>query len=341
MRDSPKPSAEVHEGNNILPCNSVVIDHSKTGELGKGSFAKVYKGEYKGKPCAVKVFKEDVLKKDFSHDPSDKLHLMLPAVKHTNIVQMYGIWYDHHKAKVAVSIVMEFCDESLLDAMKKWKGKSTPGHKQKLLILRDITRGMVCLHRQNIIHGNLHSGNVLLRLSDGTAVAKVADFDLKYRDPAAQNHLTARFTDEKFLPPEVFNHEDPKEKWSLFTPKVDIFCFGELTLEMAFGSYPTPEKKVKGRQTLTEVQRRERHLSKMGQSDKENLDLIIRKCLSDTPESRPSFTDILSDVERHLQKYGELPELTRLQDGAVSNIHNFHTHMNAFKCIYAHVHKSH
>lgn len=328
MGSNPKFSTEVHKDDNFLPCDSVDIDHSRTSKLGEGSFAKVYKGEYKGKPCAVKVFKEHVLKKDFSHDPADELHLPLPEVKHTNIVQIYGIWLYHHKAKVAASIVMEVCDESLLAAMKKWNRKSTSGHIEKLLIQRDISKGMMYLHSQNIFHGNLHTGNVLLCHSDGTTIAKVADFDMTYRDPATQSHLTDKFTDEKFFPPEIFNHEDPKKKWSLFTPKVDVFCFGELTLEMACGSYPTPEKKGKGRQTLTEVQRRKKHLSKMGQFEKENLNLIIRKCLSDTPEGRPSFTDILSDVERHLQKYGELPDFTRVQDKAVSNV-VFHTH----KCI--------
>ena len=323
---SHKPSAAAYEGNNFLPCNSVAIDHSRTGRLGEGSFAKVFKGEYEGKPCAVKVFKENVLKKDFPHDPADKLYSMLPAVKHTNIVQMYGKYHDHHKTKVATSIVMEVCDESLFEAIKKLKGRSTPGHKQKLLIQRDIITGMVYLHRLNIIHGNLHSGNVLLCHSDGTTVAKVADFDLTYRDPNTQNHLTTRFPDEHFFPPEIFHHKDPKEKWSLFTPMVDVFCFGELALEMANGSYPTPEKKAKNHLTLTELQRREKYLSKMGKSDKENLELIIRKCLSDTPEGRPSFTDILSDVERHLQKYGERSDLARVQDKAVSNICNLHTH---------------
>ena len=45
----------------------------------------------------------------------------------------------------------------------------------------------------------------------------------------------------------------------------------------------------------------------MGQSDKQNLDSIIRKCLSDTPEGRLSFTETLSVIESHLHTYAEQP----------------------------------
>ena len=218
--------------------------------LGEGSFAKVYRGEHEGKPCAVKVFRDDILK-DFLPGPADKLHLALPAVKHPNIVQMYGL-YSQRRTK---AIVMELCDESLFEAMKRWKAKSIPNHQQNLLILRDITKGMAYLHNQSIIHGNLHSGNVLLCHSDGTTVAKVTDFDMKFRDPAKQGRLTKKFNDEYFYPPEVFGHKGTKDRWSLLTPDVDVFCFGELVLEIACRSYPSPEKKGKGQHTWTELQR--------------------------------------------------------------------------------------
>ena len=325
---SPKPAAEVSSPN-LLPLESVSIPAKKAWK--EGSFAKVYRGEYRredgeGKPCAVKVYKEDVLKTDFS----DKHHMALTAAKHTNIVQMYGIWYHHHKAKVLPSIVMELCQETLLEALKKWNKRTT--HKHKLLIKRDITAGMAYLHDQHIIHGNLHSGNVLLCHYDGKTVAKVSDFDMIYRDLSTQSRLTNRFTaDEHFLPPEVFDCKKAKEKWTMFTPKVDVFCFGELALEMAHGSYPTPDRKVKGHLTLTELQRRQKYLTKLGKSDEEKLDSIIQKCFSDTPEDRPSFTDILSDMDKHLQKYGERPDCAMLQKGAVSYNYthkNTHTHMH-------------
>ena len=268
---------------------------------------------------------ENVLKKELSPDRGGTGDLeMLSKVQHTNIVQMYGIWFDPHKDRAAPSIVMELCDESLYDFSRRFKGKIIPKEK-KLPILKDIAKGMVYLHSQNIIHGDLRSSNVLLCHSEDQTVAKIADFDMaRFLDTGAQHHFTIRFTDDQYLPPEVFDHKqhkDQKKKWARLTPKVDVFCFGEVVLEMGCGTYPTPTPKFHERQMLTELQRRERHLVKLKQSDRESLGSIIRKCLADAPEGRPSFTEILLEVDAYLHKYGERPDLEVLQDKTVSNHH--------------------
>ena len=285
----------------------------------------MYRGEYNGKPCAVKVFKEDIVKKELPTDPGGTSEVeMLSEVQHTNIVQMYGMWFDPHKDRAAPSIVMELCDESLNDFIRRLKGKIVPNEK-KLPILQDIARGMVYLHGQNIVHGDLRSSNVLLCHSEDQTVAKIADFDMaRFLDTDTQHHFTIRFTAEEYLPPEVFDHKernDQKKKWARLTPKVDVFCFGELVLEMACGVYPTPTGKFHGHKTLTELQRREKHLVKLKQHDREYFSSIMQKCLADAPEGRPSFTEILLDVEECLHKYGERPALEVLQNKTVSNHH--------------------
>ena len=318
-------AAEAHDESSYLPQESVVIsDRTRhANKLGEGSFAKVYRGEYNGKPCAVRVFKEDVLKKELAPDPGSTSELeMLSRVKHKNIVHMYGMWLDPHKDRAAVSIVMELCDESLYEFIRRYKGKIVPKEK-KLPFLQDIARGMVYLHGLNIVHGDLRSSNVLLCNSEDQTVAKLADFGMaRLLDPVMQHHFTTSFTDEDYLPPEVFDHKghkDPKKKWARLTPKVDVFCFGELVLEMGCGTYPTPTGKFNGRKMLTEQQRREKHLVKLKQSDKESLGSIVRKCLADAPENRPIFTEILLHVEEYLHVYGERPDLEVLQDKTVSN----------------------
>ena len=320
-----RSASDAHGEQNFLPQDSVVISDRKrhANKLGEGSFAKVYRGEYNGKPCAVKVFKEDVLKKELAPDPGSTSELeMLSRVKHKNIVQMYGMWFDPHKDRVAVSIVMELCNESLYEFIRRFKGKIVNKEK-KLPVLKDIARGMVYLHGLNIVHGDLRSSNVLLCHSEDQTVAKIADFDMaRLLDPVTQHHFTTKFTDEDYLPPEVFDHKghkDPKKKWARLTPKVDVFCFGELVLEMGCGTYPTPTGKFRGQEVLTELQRRDKHLFKLRQSDKESLGSIIRKCLADSPEGRPSFTEILLDVKGYLHKYTERPELEELEDLTVSN----------------------
>ena len=328
------PIGRATDTHDVLPQDSVVISKRERTKrpikLGEGSFAKVYRAEYNGKPCAVKVFKEDVLMKELSLK-SDELMKKHPLesesgvemlLRHKNIVQRYGLWYDPNKDKAAASIVMELCDESLHDFIRNIRGR-TFSTKCKLQILQDIASGMVYLHVHNIVHGDLHSSNVLLCHSEDQTVAKLADFDMaRVLDPDSQCHLTTRFAKEEFLPPEVFDHKehkDPKKKWARLTPKVDVFCFGELILEMGCGRYPTTTGKFLGGEILTELQRRNKHLLKLKQSDKESLGVIIKKCLADAPEERPSFTEILPNVEEYLRKYGERPESEMLQGKIVSN----------------------
>ena len=325
-RGPKKNAAEAYDDPNFLPQDSVVISDRKrqANKLGEGSFAKVYRGEYNGEPCAVKVFKEDVLKKELTPDPGSTSQLdLLSGVKHKNIVQMYGMWLDPHKDRAAVAIVMELCNESLYEYIRKFKGKIVRKDK-KLSVLQDIARGMVYLHERNIVHGDLRSSNILLCHCEGQMVAKLADFDMaRLLDPDTQSHFTVRFTAEDYLPPEVFDHKehkDPKKKWARLTPEVDVFCFGEVVLEMGCGSYPTPTGKFHGREMQTELQRREKYVVKLKQSDKESLGSIIRKCLADGPEGRPSFTEILVDVEGRLNKYAARPDLEMLQDKTVSNL---------------------
>ena len=247
---------------------------------------------------------------------------MLWKVRHKNIVQIYGMWYDHYKDQPAASIVMELCDESLYDFIQRDK-EITASKKQKLHILQDICQGMVYLHDQNIVHGDLLSNNVLLCHSEDLTVAKLADFGMaRLLDANTNQHLTTTFTNEKYLPPEVFDqktYENPKKKWARLTPKVDVFCFGGLVLEMGCGTYPTPTGKFRGQEILTEQQRREKYLVKLKQSDKESLGLIIQKCLADAPEGRPDFTEILQDVDGYLLNIARRPDLEKLQNKTVSS----------------------
>ena len=90
-------------------------------KLGEGSFAKVFRGEYNSQPCEVKVFKEEVLKKELT--PLWSEVELLSKVQHTNIAKMYGMWLDPHKDRAVPLIVMELSDELQYDFIRRFKGK--------------------------------------------------------------------------------------------------------------------------------------------------------------------------------------------------------------------------
>ena len=113
----------------------------------------MFRGEFNGKPCAVKVFKEDMLRKELT--PLWSEVEVLSKVQHTNVVKMYGMWFDPHKDRAVPSIVMELCDESLYDFIKRFKGKlAISAHMYSLrrqsfhwvCVCVQVWCGVVCVH---------------------------------------------------------------------------------------------------------------------------------------------------------------------------------------------------
>lgn len=311
----------------LLPPEAVTI--SKTdcqNKLGEGSYAKVYRGQYNGLPCAVKVFNKDCLKKELS-DPGHEFKLAyLKGMTHENVVQVYGLWITPHKGRGVTAIVMELCEDSLEGYINKHKGRII-AIEQKLQILNGVCKGMIFLHNEGIVHGDLRAPNILLVTSEDQIIAKVSDFSMSsYVDPQNLKHLTLRHTDEDYLPPEVFQEKHqstPRQKFACLTFKVDIFCFGTLALQLGCGEFPTPSNKVNKKglgmpYVRTEGERRLRYLKALKQSDKEVIDPIVRRCLADKPEDRPSFTDLHTTIETKLRRYKEQPDLQLLNKKIVS-----------------------
>ena len=285
-------------------------------KLGEGTFAKVFRGRYREQPCAVKVFKEDALKNK-QVEEHDLAYLC--DLKDANIVEIHGLWIDPHKDRKALSIVMELCDTSLYEYIKLHEASGIP-KSDKLKILHDVTNAMIYLHREQIVHGDLRSPNVLLvntlsmvEFSDEQPLitAKVADFDLaRHVDPNSLAHDTANFADENYLPPEAL---DEDRKHVRLTFSVDVFCFGPLAIELACMEFPKPVAKVERKKgqvvkVRDEIERRERYLKKIDFSERMYTDLIVTQCMTERPEERGSFLDLQLIIEAFQKKMQDRPD---------------------------------
>ena len=96
-----------------------------------------------------------------SGDSDDEFSYMARAMGTTETEDNYRTW-----------IVMEFCDRGSLDQAIKNKVFFQDGHvlqpkiRFMLLTALDIASAMIYLHKQNIVHGDLKSQNVLLSRSE-------------------------------------------------------------------------------------------------------------------------------------------------------------------------------
>jgi hypothetical protein len=160
-------------GSIYLPDNSVEIEK----KLGEGHFGQVYQGSYQGTLVALKKLHDETQITDFFREAS-----ILLSLRHPNIVWYYGIY----KTGSDQYIVTELLSSNLNSFLKE--GKQKISLLTLIQIAKLISSGMNYLETQKIIHCDLASRNVLVKLEDnGNYKIKVADFGLSSREGSSEN----------------------------------------------------------------------------------------------------------------------------------------------------------
>ncbi|KAL2529808.1 Protein LYK5 [Forsythia ovata] len=200
-----------------------------------GSFAEanringsVYQGSFKGDVAAVKVMKGDV---------SREIDV-LRQINHSHIIRLSGFCL--HQG--ITYLVYEYAEKgSLSDWLHNNKMQNQDSYnslstgildwKQRVQIAYDIVDALNYLHNFTnppYIHKNLKSSNILL---DGNIRAKVANFGLARSSdsdnsvPVMTRHVVGTYG---YMAPEYIDN-------GLITPKLDVFAFGVVLLELMSG----------------------------------------------------------------------------------------------------------
>ena len=284
----------------VLEPSHVSVDYKS--QLGLGSFGRVYKGSYMGKPCAVKVFNTGVVKGDIAREAEVTSLIQL----HENIVQVYGLWYGESEDGSSFpdgqpALVMELCSTNLksyLDGKKKNPGDAYT-IKDKLTILYQVTSAMIYLHSQHIVHGNLSAANILLQIdgqrSSQVLTAKVGGFgQARVLNPKTLKHLTKDHGKDDIMPPEVL-----KGEIITLTIAVDVFSFGCLVPYVATCVYPKPAP------AGSEFERRKSCLSGVAETQRRFFQPLMEKCLANKPHLRGTFEDVLSMLGPHMNEFAK------------------------------------
>jgi eukaryotic-like serine/threonine-protein kinase len=139
---------------------------------------------------------------------------LLTSPKHPHVVDVSGT---SSSGRVSI-IVMEYMPGGSL----KDRLASLPSWEEALPVIRGICEALSFLHRNRIVHGNLHPGNVLFA-ADGTV--KLADAGL---DDGRADDTGSRAA-----------YAPPREAKS---PRADIFAAGMMFSEMLTGTLPVEKK---------------------------------------------------------------------------------------------------
>ncbi|KAF7084165.1 hypothetical protein CFC21_087844 [Triticum aestivum] len=195
--------------------------------------ASVYRAEINGDAAAVKRVAGDV---------SGEVGI-LKRVNHSSLVRLSGLCVHHGDTY----LVFEFAENG---ALSDWLhgGGATLVWKQRVQAAFDVADGLNYLHHYTnppCVHKNLKSSNVLL---DDDLRAKVSSFALARSVPTGADGGDAQLTrhvvgTQGYLAPEYLEH-------GLITPKLDVFAFGVILLELLSGKEATFDGGDKRGETL-------------------------------------------------------------------------------------------
>ena len=192
-------------------------------------------------------------------------------VSHPNLLRFLGA-----RLEGGMAILTEFMPTSLRALVNRRPRQHLP-LQHLLSIAVDVARALNYLHNMTpdpIIHRDLSSANVLLQPSpDGGWLAKVSDY-------GTANFQSQLQTENPGSP--VYTAPESNNP-ALQSPKMDIFSFGVLLVEMCTCDFPAPERRAELMESI-------RH---------EGLLNLIRRCLREDRDRRPTAAQLVL-VTAHL-----------------------------------------
>ncbi|CAN0914049.1 Probable serine/threonine-protein kinase SIS8 [Linum grandiflorum] len=260
----------------LLPYEEWNIDFSEISvgtRVGIGFFGEVFRGVWNGTDVAIKVFLEQDLTAENMEDFCNEITI-LSRLRHPNVILFLGACTKPPR----LSMLTEYMEMGSLYFLIHLSGqKKKLIWRRRLKMLRDICRGLMCIHRMNIVHRDLKSANCLVNKH---WTVKICDFGLsRIMETRPVTDLSSAGTPE-WMAPELIRSEP-------FTEKCDIFSLGVIMWELCTLSRPwegiPPERVVYA--VANEGSRLEIPQGPLGR--------LISDCWAE-PHQRPSCEEILS-----------------------------------------------
>ena len=234
-------------------------------EKGRGGWAVVKVANFRGTRVAAKCFYQQILVSRYNRQLFNREMNMAARLRHPNLVQFIGASIEGEPI-----ILTELMTTSLRAELEK--GPIEHAHTSSISL--DVARALNYLHLMQphpIIHRDISSANVLLDPLPGKGwKAKISDYgsvnllrELRTVGPGSPVYAAPEAT----IPAEQ-------------SPKMDIFSFGVLLVEMLTDEFPAEDV----RQRLLDS------INHAGYLD------LIRRCMGEQKEDRPSANEIIAEI---------------------------------------------
>lgn len=265
--------------------------------LGKGAFGVVFRsaiGGYRGTTVAVKIgisadslsFDEKTAQKGEILESWSREVKILSSLRHPNLVLFMGACRQNGRT----FILTEYMAGGSLENAIYRPDSRIQNREWVQSIVGQVASAMSFLHsnRPHITHRDLKPANVLL---DKTWThAKVCDFGFaRMHNKEVMSTLTKFAGTTPYMAPEALEEKDN------VSSKVDVYSFGVLTAETLLGRRPF--EKSSNTQVLKAVCLRGERPYDLRSQGLGPVAALIEECWALIPESRPTFSDIISRLK--------------------------------------------
>ncbi|KAF7358029.1 hypothetical protein MVEN_00850100 [Mycena venus] len=213
----------------FLELDSVDTNH----QIGRGGFADIFLGRYKGQDIALKrlqVYQPDP--KETSKFSKSLLQEVLTWVhlKHIYVLPFLGLDEKTFEGYPPCIVTPYMRNGTMNNFVNNRNGTLPDRRVDKLLF--ETAHGLAYLHSQNIVHGDLRGGNVLI---DDGEHAQLADFGLAIiTDATLGTTSTTQRGSLRWMAPELHDYRLEFKR----TEASDVYAFACLCIEIYTGEQP-------------------------------------------------------------------------------------------------------
>ncbi|GKV17157.1 hypothetical protein SLEP1_g27693 [Rubroshorea leprosula] len=213
--------SQMFNNNPLFPYPEWNIDFSELTvgtRVGIGFFGEVFRGIWNGTDVAIKVFLEQDLTTENMKDFCNEISI-LSRLRHPNVILFLGACTKPPR----LSMITEYMEMGSLYYLIHLSGqKKKLSWRRRLKMLRDICRGLMCIHRMKIVHRDLKSANCLVNKH---WTVKICDFGLSRIMTETPMRDNSSAGTPEWMAPELIRNEP-------FTEKCDIFSLGVIMWEL-------------------------------------------------------------------------------------------------------------
>jgi serine/threonine protein kinase len=257
--------------------------------IGQGAFGSVYKAIHKStnEIYAVKIIdysknnnreNNDIINYNY-YSIQQETSLMKLANDSDYVVKYYGSYFS--RKTNTLWLILEYCASgSVIDLMLSMD--RTFSELEVASIIEMVLKGLVNLHKKNLIHRDIKGSNILLSENGN---AKIADFGVGVHLINEKNRNSKKGS-PYWMSPQVALNLD-------YDTKTDIWSLGITSIEMIEGEPPNSE--LKPRFAIEKIGKSPPIASDLIDSNFHTEEFIdfVKKCLEINPNKRPSAKELL------------------------------------------------